>query len=223
MEPGRPTYFRHLRHVAQSDPHTLIEVTIDVAPGPGAEAIPLLQRDDGPSCGNPDPSHRSLRARGYSDQRALEFSLRVRFTKEITGYTPTKVRRATANLEAPADKFLFYTSDDLRWTDVLQCTPIEKRIQTDLDAHSCEIAVFEIPHEPDAVGLVIRHTLLEALDIAPQLDIIVLTSPPYVPALGHQALPAQPASDRSEDLLKAFVGFVFAALLLIVAHVIDHL
>ncbi|HEX8156771.1 MAG TPA: hypothetical protein VF526_05235 [Solirubrobacteraceae bacterium] len=211
-----PSFFRRLRLVAQADPDTLIDVTLDVAPGPGAQAIPLLERRDGPC------DERNLHARGYSDQRALEFSLRVRFTKAITGYSPTKVRRATATLIAPADTFLFYTSDEIRWTDVLQRSPINKRIQADLDAHGCQIAVFEIPHEPDAVGLVIRRTLLEALSVS-ELDIIVLTSPPDVPALERQQPPAPPRPGREEDVVKAFVGFVFAALLIIVAHLVEHL
>jgi hypothetical protein len=78
---------------------------------------------------------------------------------------------------------------------VLQRSAINKRVQTDLDDYGCDIAVFEIPHEPDAVGLIIRHTLLEALDVAPQLNIIVLTSPPNVPGLRQQSLPATPVPD----------------------------
>jgi hypothetical protein len=95
MGAGR-SYFRDLRLVAQFDPDTLIEITLDIAPGPGAQPIALLDRSDGAPCGNPNWSHRNLHARGYKDQKALEFSLRVRFTKQITGYTPRKVRRATA-------------------------------------------------------------------------------------------------------------------------------
>lgn len=211
------SYFRHLRLIAQSDPETFIEVMLDVAPGPGVEVIPLLARCDGP-CGE-----RSLHARGYSDQSALEFSLRVRFTKEITGYTPTKVRRATATLVAPADKFLFYTSDEIRWTDVLQRPRIAVRVQADLDIYGREIAVFEIPHEPDAVGLVIRHTLFEALDVAPQLKMFVLNQPPNVPAVWQQEPPAKPAQVRDHHVREASVTFVFAALLIIVTHLVERI
>jgi hypothetical protein len=150
--------------------------------------------------------------------------LRVRFTKEITGYTPAKVRRATATLAAPADTFLFYTADEMRWTDVLQRAPIDKQVQRDLDARGCEIAVFEIPHEPDAVGLVIRHTLLEALDHPPQLNIIVLTSPPHVPLLPEHPLATKRAPSPSDSsLTHAFVGFIFAALLIIVTRLVNHI
>jgi hypothetical protein len=211
------SYFRHLRLIAQSDPETLIEVTLDVAPGPGVEAIPLLARGDGPS------GERTLHARGYSDQSALEFSLRVRFTKEITGYTPTKVRRATATLLVPADKFLFYTSDEIRWTDVLQRPRIGARVQADLDIYGREIAVFEIPHEPDAIGLVIRHTLLEALDVAPQLTMIVINRPPNVPAVWQHEPSAKPVPVGDHHVREAFVTFVFAALLIIVTHLVDRI
>jgi hypothetical protein len=215
-----PSFFQQL----QSDQLELIELTLDVAPGPGSAAVPLLERSDGPPCETPDYSRHNIYARGYSNQRALEFSLRVRFAEKITGYTPSKVRRATTKLVAPADKILFYRSDEIRWTDVLQRASIDKRIQADLDAFGCEVAVFEVEHEPEAVGLAIRHSLLEALDPQPELDIIVVSSAPNVPSL-YEHEPARPNVQRSDSnsLASVIAKFVLNVLHMLIALAVQRL
>lgn len=215
-----PSFFNLLRDHASVDPDTSIMFTLDVAPGPGEVPLPLLSRSDGPSCGKPVCHRSNVHARAYRDPSALEFSQRVRFTEQITGYAPSRaVRRAMGTLTVPLGELLFYTSDEVKWTDVLQRAPIDSRIQEDLDFHGRQIAVFEIPHEPDAVGLVIRHTLLEDLETPPQLEIVVINSPPAVPVLWEE--PPAPAKPRLLD--RSDVRFLIVAVLAVVGPILTDL